>query len=228
LALLDDYALMTTLQQNYEATKVMTTVTPVNKFWTLGTGCDVILPAALNAYTVTANSETQVSMIAIAESDLTIGSERVVKGNNGVLLLGEAGQRYDLVAYSGRISSGTPIATTDNKDYGTSNLLEPVVEKMHYDADDSYFVMSNNEFHAIKAEGDEVKVPAGKAVLHLTSGQAGARAAVLSIVEGTTGIEEVIGVKEVNDDSIFDLSGRKVNATQKGIVIINGKKVVIK
>jgi hypothetical protein len=228
LALLDDYALMTTLQQNYEAAKVMTTVTPANKFWTLGTGCDVILPATLNAYTVTVNSETQVSMIAISESDLTIGPERVVKGNNGVLLLGEAGQRYDLVAYSGRISSGTAIATTDNKDYGTSNLLEPVVEKMHYDADDSYFVMSNNEFHAIKAEGDEVKVPAGKAVLHLTSGQAGARAAVLGIAEGTTGVNEVIGVKEVNDDSIFDLSGRKVNAAQKGIVIINGKKVVVR
>ena len=228
LALLDDYALMTTLQQNYEATKVMTTVTPANKFWTLGTGCDVILPATLNAYTVTINSETQVSMIAISEADLTIGSERVVKGNNGVLLLGEAGQRYDLVAYSGRISSGTAIATTDNKDYGTSNLLEPVVEKMHYDADDSYFVMSNNEFHAIKAEGNEVKVPAGKAVLHLTSGQAGARAAVLGIVEETTGVNEVIGVKEVNDDSIFDLSGRKVAQPVKGLYIINGKKVVVK
>ena len=228
LALLDDYALMTTLQQNYEATKVMTTVTPVNKFWTLGTGCDVILPATLNAYTVTTNSETQVSMIAISEADLTIGSERVVKGNNGVLLLGEAGQRYDLVAYSGRISSGTAIATTDNKDYGTDNLLEPVVEKMHYNADDSYFVMSNNEFHAIKAEGNEVKVPAGKAVLHLTSGQAGARAAVLGIVEETTGVNEVIGVKEVNDDSIFDLSGRKVAQPVKGLYIINGKKVVVK
>ena len=228
LALLDDYALMTTLQQNYEATKVMTTVTPANKFWTLGTGCDVILPATLNAYTVKANSETQVSMIAISEPDLTIGSECVLKGNNGVLLLGEAGQSYDLVAYSGRISSGTAIATTDNKDYGTDNLLEPVVEKMHYDADDSYFVMSNNEFHAIKAEGNEVKVPAGKAVLHLTSGQAGARAAVLGVVEGTTGIGSVGCDTVATDETIFDLSGRKVAQPVKGLYIINGKKVVVK
>ena len=228
LALLDDYALMATLQENYEAAKVMTTVTPANKFWTLGTGCDVILPAALNAYTVQTNSETQVSMNIIAEDILTVGGERVVKGNNGVLLLGEAGQRYDLVAYSGRIASGTAVTTTDNKDYGTDNLLEPVVEKMHYEAGDSYFVMSNNEFHAIKAEGNEVKVPAGKAVLHLTSGQAGARAAVLRIVEETTGIDEVTGVKEVNDDSIFDLSGRRVVNAQKGLYIINGKKVVVK
>ena len=228
LALLDDYALMAGLKDNYEATKVLCTVTPVNKYWTLGTGCDVILPATLNAYTVTANSETQVSMIAISEADLTIGSERVLKGNNGVLLLGEAGQSYDLVAYSGRIASGTAIATTDNKDYGTSNLLEPVVEKMHYNADDSYFVMKNNEFHAIKAEGNEVKVPAGKAVLHLTSGQAGARAAVLGIVEGTTGIGSVGCDTVATDETIFDLSGRKVAQPVKGLYIINGKKVVVK
>ena len=167
-------------------------------------------------------------MIAISEADLTIGSERVVKGNNGVLLLGEAGQSYDLVAYSGRIASGTAIATTDNKDYGTSNLLEPVVEKMHYNADDSYFVMKNNEFHAIKAEGNEVKVPAGKAVLHLTSGQAGARAAVLGVVEGTTGIGSVGCDTVATDETIFDLSGRKVAQPVKGLYIINGKKVVVK
>ena len=228
LALLDDYALMTTLQQNYEATKVMTTVTPVNKFWTLGIGCDVILPEALTAYTVSVRNDKEVSMNIISEADLTIGSERVVKGNNGVLLLGEAGQSYDLVAYSGRISSGTAIATTDNKDYGTSNLLEPVVEKMHYNADDSYFVMKNNEFHAIKAEGNEVKVPAGKAVLHLTSGQAGARAAVLGVVEGTTGIGSVGCDTVATDETIFDLSGRKVAQPVKGLYIINGKKVVVK
>ena len=228
LALLDDYALMTTLQQNYEAAKVLTTVTPANKFWTLGTGCDVILPAALNAYTVTANSETQVSMNIIAEDILTVGGERVVKGNNGVLLLGEAGQRYDLVAYSGRIASGTAVTTTDNKDYGTDNLLEPVVEKMHYEAGDSYFVMSNNEFHAIKAEGNEVKVPAGKAVLHLTSGQAGARAAVLGIVGETTGVSSIDNGQLTIENSVFDLSGRKVNKTEKGLYIVNGRKVVIK
>ena len=167
-------------------------------------------------------------MNIISEADLTIDQERVLKGNNGVLLLGEAGQSYDLVAYSGRIASGTAIATTDNKDYGTDNLLEPVVEKMHYNADDSYFVMKNNEFHGIKTEEEEVKVPAGKAVLHLTSSQAGARAMVLGIVNGTTGIEEVREGNGGNDDTIFDLNGRRVLNAKKGLYIINGKKVVVK
>ena len=55
-------------------------------------------------------------------------------------------------------------------------------------------------------------------------------AAAKSIAVGgeTTGVKEVREVKEVNGNSFFDLSGRKVNGTQKGIVIIGGKKVVVK
>jgi hypothetical protein len=73
-----------------------------------------------------------------------------------------------------------------------------------------------------------VKVPAGKAVLHLTSGQAGARAAVLGVVEGTTGIGSVGCDTVATDETIFDLSGRKVAQPVKGLYIINGKKVVVK
>ena len=228
LALLDDYALMTALQQNYQAAKVMTTVTPVNKLWTLGIGCDVILPEALTAYTVSVRNDKEVSMNIISEADLTIDQERVLKGNNGVLLLGEPGASYDLVAYSGRISSGTAIATTDNKDYGTDNLLEPVVEKMHFNADDSYFVMSNNEFHAIMSEGENVKVPAGKAVLHLTIGQAGSRSITLGVTDGTTGIKDIYN-STTGDAKIYDMQGRKVEkVNRKGLYIINGKKVVVR
>jgi len=44
-----------------------------------------------------------------------------------------------------------------------------------------------------------------------------------------TGVKEVIGVNEVIDNTFFDLNGRKVTSpTQKGIYILNGKKIVIK
>jgi hypothetical protein len=188
---------------------------------------NVILPAELSTYKVKGSSETQVFLAIISEADLTISAERVLKSNNGVLMRGEAGMSYDLVAYSGRLSSGTVIATTDNKDYGMDNLLEPVVEKMHFNAEDSYFVMKNNEFHAIKAEDASVKVPAGKAVLYLTSGDAGARTTVLGIVDEITGVEGVKVVRN-SDDSIFDMQGRKVNKAVKGLYIVNGKKLVVK
>ena len=229
LALLDDYALMASLKQNYEASKVLTTVTPVNKYWTLGTGCDVIIPDGIDVYTVQVKNTAEVATEIVPEDHLKYGNDRIIKANNGVLLLGTAGQTYDLVAYSGRIASGTPVATSDSKDYGSSNCLEPVIEKKHYDSG-HYFVLQNNEFHAILAEGDEVKVPAGKAVLHLGDEQAGANARVLKIDAETTGIETLNMERgTLNDGSWYDLSGRKIAApTKKGIYILNGRKVVMK
>ena len=55
-----------------------------------------------------------------------------------------------------------------------------------------------------------------------------AQARSIAAVGQTTGVNEVIEVNGVNDNSVYDLSGRKVNAAQKGIVIIGGKKVLNK
>lgn len=227
LALLDDYALMAGLKDNYEGAKVVCTVTPVNKYWTLGTGCDVIIPDGIDVYTVQVKNSAEVATEIIPEDMLKFGNERIVKANNGVLLLGTAGQSYDLVAYSGRIASGMPVATSDNKDYGQKNCLEPVIEKKHYDSG-HYFVLQNNQFHSILAEGDEVKVPAGKAVLHLGNEQAGANARVLKI-DSTTGISHET-YKSYETYDWYDLSGRKLDKMpiKKGLYIINGKKVVVK
>ena len=227
LAMLDDYALMASLKDNYEDAKVVCTVTPANKYWTLGTGCDVIIPDGIDVYTVQVKNSAEVATEIVPEDQLKYGNERIIKANNGVLLLGTAGQSYDLVAYSGRIASGMPVATSDNKDYGQKNCLEPVIEKKHYDSG-HYFVLQNNEFHAILAEGNEVKVPAGKAVLHLGNDQAGADARVLKIDDSATGVKEVKGVKEVNDDRFYDLSGRRVSKPTKGLYIMNGKKIVVR
>jgi len=226
LALLDDYALMAALQSNYEGAKVVCTVTPANKYWTLGTGCDVIIPDGIDVYTVQTKNSAEVATEIVPEDQLKYGNERIIKANNGVLLLGTAGQSYDLVAYSGRIASGMPVATSDNKDYGQKNCLEPVIEKKHYDSG-HYFVLQNNEFHAILAEGDEVKVPAGKAVLHLGNDQAGANARVLKIDAEATGIRSIDN-GQLTIDNYYDLSGRRVAKPTKGIYVKNGKKVVVK
>ena len=227
LALLGDYALMASLKDNYEAAKVLTTVTPGSMYWTLGLGCDVIVPSGIDVYTVQVKSAAEVAAEIIPEDLLTVNGERIIKANNGVLLLGEAGQSYDLVAYSGRIASGMPVTPQDLKDYGQENVLEPVIEKKDYGAG-SYFVLEDNEFHAILAEGDEVTVPAGKAVLHLDSSLAGADALVLKIENGATGISSVGCDNVATDGEVYDLQGRRVVKAQKGLYIINGKKVMVK
>ena len=55
-----------------------------------------------------------------------------------------------------------------------------------------------------------------------------AQARSISAVGETTGVNTVGCDTVATDGTVFDLSGRKVNAAQKGIVIIGGKKVLNK
>ena len=48
----------------------------------------------------------------------------------------------------------------------------------------------------------------------------------IGIGSGTTGINAVLNGSAT--EQMYDLNGRKVNAAKKGIVIIGGKKVVVK
>ena len=225
LAQLDDYALMPGLQPNYEGRKVMTTVTPKNRLWTLGLGCDVIIPDGLTASTVQLNNPGAVQTLVITEEELklsAVDNTRVVKAYNGVLLSGKAGQGYDLVAYSGRIASGTAVvAGTVKKEYG-DNILEPVIEPTDYPAT-GYYVMKDNEFHRIM--DNHSLVPAGKAVLRAS----GTSARVLSIIGDATAID-AIGHSPLTIDHWYDLNGRKLDEkpTKKGMYILNGKKVVVR
>ena len=75
---------------------------------------------------------------------------------------------------------------------------------------------------------DAITVGANKAWLSVNTGVPSAR--ITLVFDEATGVNEVIGVKEVNDGSWYDLNGRKLNGmpTKKGVYILNGKKVVVK
>ena len=79
-----------------------------------------------------------------------------------------------------------------------------------------------------------MKVPAGKAVLHLPAvAQGRSYSTVLDVInEGTTSVSEEV---KVNSEKFatadwYDLNGRKIEGrpVKKGVYIVNGKKVVIK
>ena len=224
LAQLDDYALMATLKKNFEGRKVMTTVTPKNTLWTLSSGVDLLLPEGVIPNRVSVADENTASMDVLTAEQLDMDGEKVLKACNGVVMSGEAGQSYDLVARPGRQQSGSAVNTADVKDYGT-NLMEAVIESKHV-APNDYYVLKDNTFNAI--EDNNSKVPAGKAVLKKPDGLNLAR--VLNIADGAvTGISEISGQSEISGDW-YDLNGRKLQAapTTKGIFIKNGKKVVVK
>lgn len=69
-----------------------------------------------------------------------------------------------------------------------------------------------------------------RAYFQLKGAAAGARNFDLNIDGDVTGVNEVIGVNEVNDDSWYTLDSRKLSGkpAQKGVYIVNGKKVIIK
>ena len=158
LALLDDYALMTTLKDNYESLKISATATPKNKFWTFSSGVDCVLPQGVTAYIVYLDSHGP-HYVEIPESDLQLkDGRRGIKANNGVLLAcnnGKGGDAYEIVASPGNQQSGTTPATTNAKSY-KGNELVPAIVATNY-AGGQYLVMKGNKFHTIKSNGSKVK-----------------------------------------------------------------------
>lgn len=165
LELLDDYALMGSLKENFEAGMVYAEVMSPNKLWTLSCGVDVVLPEGLTACKVRMDgSVPRKEPLSVAELTLA-GGKRGVKAGNGVLLecADGAGTAFVLVANSGSQASGSSPVITDAKSY-EGNALEPVVEAKHYEAD-GCLVLKDNKFHTIGDDASEVK--ACKAVLRV-------------------------------------------------------------
>lgn len=160
LSLLDDYALMNTMKENYEAKKVTAKATAPERFWTFSSGVDVKVPEGVTVYRAFAENG-DIHILPIEEAN----QSKIIKANNGVLLSCDemkGGKAYEFVANPGGPKSGTKPATTDAKSY-EGNSMVPVIETKNY-ATGQYLIMKGNDFHTISANG---KVPACKAVFDI-------------------------------------------------------------
>ena len=169
LSLLDDYALMRTLEDLYEESRIHSSVEVPNRYWTFSCGVDVYVPEEVVFYTL---SECNGYEVKITRQDSMSNKRsgknvRVIKANNGVLLDGMRARKYEIIACpSDDRPSGMIPPLHNAMSYEGINLLEPVVEARHFDSGE-YYVLSHNEFRPIFQEEDSAKVPACKAVLHL-------------------------------------------------------------
>ncbi|MBR1548597.1 MAG: hypothetical protein IJ637_07730 [Prevotella sp.] len=143
-----------------------------------------------------------------------------VPANTGLLLEGAASTEYNIpIAASASAlaendflvnTTGATIASTENTYYfGMIKDSDPL------------------KFGKIDETG--FVVPANKAYLSVPAGNF-ASAPVLSIVFGDS---ETTGVKKISESSmgnlpVYNLAGQRVSQPQKGLYIVNGKKVVIK
>ncbi len=230
LALLDDYALMPTLSESFKAGKIQTEVTAKNRYWTFSSGVDVYVPDGVSVYIVREQSNAAVTIVELSDNDLTVSGQRIIKHNNGVLISSEGNDTsYDLVVCGRRMSSGTIISTDDYKDYGSQNCLVPVIQPTHFGA--GYYFLKSNEFYSIQEESEDVKVPAGKAVLYLR--QAASSPSYSSVIHlvNTGDVTHINGVESDTDEADwYDMSGRKLGSrpAKKGVYIHHNKKVVIR
>ena len=92
--------------------------------------------------------------------------------------------------------------------------------------DNNTFVLANkNSKVGFYKWGGAASLSEGKVYLQLTG--AGAREFVPFASE-TTGIKAMNNVQSTMSNEVFDLQGRRVAQPQKGLYIVNGKKVVVK
>ena len=225
LALLAEYALMPTMAESFRNGKVMSTVKAKNRYWTFASGVDVYVPDGLDVYIAREHNGSSVSIIQLTDNELAVGGQRVIKANNGVLINSSGNDtEYVFVACAKRMTSGTAVSTDDNKDYGLRNCLIPVIVATHFEAGNYYF-MKDNEFYRIKDESEDIKVPAGKAVLYMKSANASAR---VRLINGTTDINSE-NIAE-DEGEWYTLEGMKLEGrpTKEGIYIHNKKKVYIR
>ena len=161
----------------------------------------------LKAYTVKLNGDkTSITMTEV---------KGVVPAGVTVLLQGEANKDYALTKADGwqnvtsdlKMSDGTITSTSDKNIYGLATV----------NGQDGFYKASNAQKIPAKCGYLEVAQTAGAAFFSLGD-----------ITGNTTGIADVKAETVKADAQMYNLAGQKVGKGYKGIVIKNGKKMILK
>jgi hypothetical protein len=154
----------------------------------------------------------------------------------------ELNRIYKVPANTGLFIKGTagdiPVLTGDADVIGTNNLVAvsaTTTVNQTDGGDNTNFVLGVDNAAAptaavfLKAPTAGVSVGAGKAYLQIptASAPAAARMAVVFNDE-TTGISQIENGEWRMKNSVYNLRGQRVAQPQKGLYIVNGKKVIVK
>lgn len=134
-----------------------------------------------------------------------------IKGGQGILLMGAADDTIE-------------IPMSDGTETLYENLLEGTLAPM-YIGEEEYYALSGNTFVKVH----EGVVPAGKAILDATWVNVASSVKTFTFVfNSTDGIQTIEKVSAEDAARIFDLAGRRLSQTRKGVNIVNGKKILVK
>lgn len=137
-----------------------------------------------------------------------------VAANTGLLIKGDAGTATIPV-----VASGT--------NYSASNKLVGVTSNTEIAANTGYVLMGSPSL-AFYKNTNAFTVGANTAYLPAGFATDGARSFFSLFDDDATGISDTLMNNEATNGEYFDLQGRRVAQPQKGLYIVNGKKVIIK
>ena len=177
---------------------------------------NVIIPAGVCAYDATAddikyNAETNgytCTLRAIASAGKTLkgGTPAIINGSEGVYQLPITMSNYDAV-------TSLPESVLKGN-YVESSLTQSEEGKK--------FLFAENGFKAFDGSKD---IAANQCWVQCNLPQAGE----LTIhFNDLTGIEEIPSTPQKKSGNIYDIAGKRLNAPQKGINIVDSKKVLVK
>ena len=165
----------------------------------------VEVPAAIHAYKVTAASTTA-----------TLEEVASIEAGQAVILQGAA-DSYNM----------TGIDEKDVIDDFSDNLLLASDGKVEGDGSTIYVLANGDEGIGFYLLVDGSKLPTGKAYLNTAGGEA--KSFIGFNFEGkSNAIENVSLAEELSNGRIFNLAGQQLKSLQKGINIVNGKKIFVK
>ena len=178
------------------------------------------IPAGITASGVSVNGKSLVMGPVLAKDDV------IAKGNAVLLTADDAGD------YEFTVVADTEVDATISWD---ANLLRGNDEEATTEGGDVYYQLSRNAnrdansigFYWGAANGEAFKNKAHRAYLAVTTEQAGG-AKGFAFNDMATGIKSIAADTENGNAIIYNLAGQRVSNAQKGIYIVNGKKVVIR
>ena len=146
---------------------------------------------------------------------VTLNDVTKVPANKGIVLRGTENETYYV-----------PVLASTDADVDT-DLTGNATAAYNKDGEKYYYVLANkNGVEGFYEYTGNDAIPAGKAFFETSSEIAGGKFSIVFADDETDGIKAVS--TKVENGVRYNLAGQKVGADYKGIVIVNGKKVIIK
>ena len=157
---------------------------------------------------------------------VTVEGDKLTKTKANVIL---AGAGVLLKGVEGKATTATFTLSTGAADT-KANMMKGSLEGEKFEEGGyTYYILANDTkdgigfyYQGVDGDGTSAECAAGKAVLAVPTGSSAK--SFFSLFDDATGIKEINNAEK--QDAQYNLNGVRVNGNYKGIVIINGKKVV--